>query len=151
MIERLKLSELSDAHFCAIAGEEKFLRSKNYRSLLVETWQSGDSSKTINIVQVASAEARMKLKFMYAEDCSGVAPSMIERVLKRFQFGLGDIRPRAPYLVVDHDEIGMTAAKLVRWMKQNLQSDALIIEGKHTSRVSFESENDFMLTRLRFV
>jgi hypothetical protein len=151
MIERLKLSMVADGHFCALSNETTYFRNKKYRSLLVETWKSGKSEKSINIVQVADPLTLGRLKFKYAEDCHGVAVSAVERCLARLQFGLGDIRPGARHLVMDHEKISLSAGKLAQWLKRNCEGDALLLEGAKQSRVSFDNENDFILARLQFI
>jgi hypothetical protein len=156
MIERINTSMVSD-HFC-ILPEQRFYRNKKFRTLRLEHSQhrldSRGSRRRLsrrhawNFVQARDLRVMQSLKFRYAEDCQGVAPSVVEGLLEHIDFGLADISPEAPSMVLD--ERHGRPHEVARWLKNNIEGDVLMLEGKRRMRLSFSNQNDFLLARLRF-
>ena len=149
VIDRISLKLVCDALFVSIDGVEKRLRTPDYRTLTIHQWQTSRRKNVLNIVQLKRPAAMQKIALQYPDEAQTIAVSMAETLMEEFEFGFGDIREGAPYLVLEHDRVG-SAAKLVKWLKKNAQGDVLTVEGSKRTRVSFDNENDFVLTRINF-
>lgn len=148
MIDRIKLSTLSETHFCAIDDPVR-IRTKTCRTLYVETRQTaGRPASVVNIVQCRDYDALRDMQLRYADDCRGVANSFIEHVLGDLAFGLGDIRRNAHSLIID-SAYG-TPSKVAAWLKKNCTDDVVFLEGRRVSRASFNSDDDYLLAKINF-
>lgn len=154
MIERIKLTSLRDSHFCALENHRRHYRNARFRTLMLEKWFIGPAGRgglrSINVVQVANLAELRKLKFRFADEVQGVASSTIERCLDRLEFGLGDINQEAQYLLLSYEKHG-SPGSIAKWLKNNCERDVVMLEGARDAvRVSFESDDDYILARLNF-
>lgn len=148
MIERIKLTTLSETHFCAINDAARY-RTKDHRTLYVEKRKTvGRPQRVVNIVQCRDYDALRVMQLKYADECHGVSNSFIEDVLGNLAFGLGDIRRRAHSLVFDASH--GTPSKIATWLKKNCTDDVVFLEGKTAARASFNSDDDYLLAKINF-
>lgn len=157
-IEKIPLTEFGD-HFCVIEGLEHVYRNSDFRTHQVfSIMSSGGRCKIHNFIQCRTPEVRRKLQLQYPDDIRGCAVSLLEQALPDLGFGLGDIHRDAPSLVLDkplergprHDQVRFRSASVESWVKNNCSGDVLAVTSPRWIRLSFELEDDFILTRLKF-
>lgn len=149
-LTRIRLKDIIDDRFC-ILDEKKQFRNRDYRSLPSPYSVESRQGIGINTLEVRTRSVIDRLALRYGpEAISRPSSSMIEISFEHLSFGWADIRADARFLVFGSEKTGFTPAKMARWLRRNCTQDALILEGNTRCRVSFASEEDFLLARLQF-
>jgi hypothetical protein len=166
-LTRIRLTDIIDDRFC-ILDEGKRFRNRDYRSLpppphlqsgktgivnsqTIRPSRKGDHFPRMNVLEVRTRSVIDRLAFRYGREAiSRPASSLIEISFEHLSFGWSDVREGARFLVFDSAKTRFTPAKMAQWLKRNCTQDALILEGNTRCRVSFASEEDFLLARLQF-
>jgi hypothetical protein len=158
MIERIRLHDLIETHFICLTEVTRVRHpltfhpfdNKDYKSLLRQHTKTGThAGRFWNYIQCRTYDVRKQIAFKYPDESSGMAVSAIEQVLEELSFGLGDVREHAHWLVLERDKHG-TPAKVASWLKKNCQDDVLVLEGNRKMRLSFNSDEDYLLARINF-
>jgi hypothetical protein len=150
-LTRIRLSDITDDRFC-ILGDKRRYHNRDYRTLVLHEFEPRKRPKEyLNCIEVRNRKVIDRLAFRYgAEAISRPASSVVEPYLDKLSFGWADVKENARFLVLDSEKTHFSPAKVARWLKRNCTQDALILEGNTRCRVSFASEEDFLLARLQF-
>lgn len=160
MLERIRLHDFVETHFICLTDEAAKLTKKtpafqkhydnaDYKTLLVQTGPYKKKQVRIwNFIQCRTYDVRKKLLFKYPDESGGMGVSAIEQCLEQINFGLGDARPNAHWLVLD--ERAGTPAQIAAWLRKNCQDDVIVLEGNRRVRASFVSDDDYLLARINF-
>lgn len=158
-VEVINTSALEPMFLCITGtlphtAAHRSFNNKRYRTMLTEENTMGaNKGRFWNWIQLSSPDAARELQLKYPDEIQRGAPSAIANIMSihkgALAFGLGDVRPGAPFLFFDQRDPEEISA-MVKWMRQNLSDPALIIRHKFCLRASFTDENDFVLARLKF-
>lgn len=161
-IDRIALADVLDEHFCALSfetdvgvrvPEARVYKNKRFRTLEISTYTrvKGKKRRIVNLLELKNYGVHQKLLFSYTEEhVQRVAVSLVEGHLGQLSFGWADIYEGALFLVIDLAKAKTTPFRVAKWLNRHVEHPALTLEGNRFMRVSFSSENDFVLTRLKF-
>lgn len=163
-IDRIALADVLDEHFCMLVfhangkriPEERVYRNKRFRTIELSTLRKksskSNSRKIQNLLEIKNIGVFHDLRFKFTDQhVKRVSASLVEDHLRELRLGWADVYDGAPNLVIDTLKSKLSPFKLARWLDRNLEHSALTLEGKRFVRVSFSHENDFILTKLRFI